>query len=269
MTQEADYYTAHEAARLLGLSPARVRQMLRAGELEGERGPERMEGVPGPWRIPSSAVSAYREAREALEAADAAETVALPRQEEEEFAPTRPPDAPRVWPEDQPPEEAPSESTERLSEGVGALRDKIEEIIEELDLLESRLEAAEVEHIAVREAASREKERAEKLQAALEAERAGRRGSGLTPGGEDCSGAEPSELPSAYPAGRCQLLRTPLGRSSPRPQSRHAGLVAASFGRPHSSYVEIDRTSVSLVHKKRRCMGPDTGIETPRCTLEG
>jgi NifB/MoaA-like Fe-S oxidoreductase len=105
--------------------------------------------------------------------ADQAETVALPRQE---IASSTPPDAPRVSPEGQPPQEPPSESTERLSEGVGALRDKIEEIIEELDLLESRLEAAEVEHIAVREAASREKERAEKLQAALEAERAGWQG---------------------------------------------------------------------------------------------
>ena len=176
MTQEANYYTAHEAARLLGISPARVRQMLRAGELEGERGPERMEGVPGPWRVPAGAVSAYREAREAheaLEAAEAQETVARPRQE---IVPSRAPEAPRLSPEGQPQEEAPSESTERLSEGLGALRDKIEEIIEELDLLESRLEAAEVEHIGVREAASREKERAEKLQAELEAQRAGKRG---------------------------------------------------------------------------------------------
>ena len=173
MTQEADYYSAHDAARLLGISPARVRQMLRAGELQGERGPERMEGVPGPWRIPASAVSAYKQARQALEEAEAEETVVLPRQQ---MAPSRTPDAPRVWPEGQPPEEAPSESTERLSEGVGALREKIEEIIEELDLLESRLEAAEVEHITVREAASREKERAEKLQAELEAQRAGKRG---------------------------------------------------------------------------------------------
>jgi hypothetical protein len=173
MMQEADYYTAYEAARLLEISPARVRQMLRAGELEGERGPEHMEGVPGPWRIPADAVSAYREAREGRHAAGAGETVALPRQE---IAPSTPQDAPRVSPEWQPPEHTPSESTERLSEGVGVLRDKIEEILEELDLLESRLEAAEVEHIAVREAASREKERAEKLQAALEAERASRQG---------------------------------------------------------------------------------------------
>jgi len=174
MAQEADYYTAHEAARLLGFSPARVRQMLRAGELEGERGPELPEGVPGPWRVPAGAVSAYGEAREALEALDAGETVALPRQE---IAPSAPQDAPGVSsPGGLSPEEAPSETSERLSEGVGALRDKIGEILEELDSLEGRLEAAEIEHFAVREAAGREKERAEKLRAALDAERAGRQG---------------------------------------------------------------------------------------------
>jgi hypothetical protein len=178
MTQEADYYTAHEAAHLLGISPARVRQMLRAGELQGERGPEPMEGVPGPWRIPAGALSAYKQAREALEAAAAEETVALPWQEEQ-IAPSRPQeeDASKGSPEGgQPPEEAPSESTERLSEGVGALREKIEEIIEELDLLESRLEAAEVEHLWVRALAHREKERAEKLEAELEAQSASRHG---------------------------------------------------------------------------------------------
>jgi hypothetical protein len=168
MTQQPDYYTAHEVARLLGISPARVRQMLRAGELQGERGPALPEGVPGPWRVPAGAVSAYGEAREALAAADADETVALPPQE---IAPSTPGVS---APEGLPPEEAPSETSERLSEGVGALRDKAEEIIEELDLLESRLEAAEIEHIAVRDAAGREKERAEKLQAALDAERSGR-----------------------------------------------------------------------------------------------
>ena len=74
-----------------------------------------------------------------------------------------------------------------------------------MDLLESRLEAAEVEHIGVRKAATQEKERAEKLEAALEAERAGRRGSGLVPS-EDSSGARLPEAPSAYRAGRGQLL---------------------------------------------------------------
>jgi hypothetical protein len=174
MTHEADYYTAHEAARVLGLSPARVRQMLRAGELQGERGPARMEGVPGPWRIPASAVSAHKESRQALEAANATETVALPQ---EEIAPATLQDTSRAAPEEQrPEEEAPSESTERLSEGVGVLRDKTQEILEELDRLESRLEEAEIEQIALREAAGREKERAEKLQAVLEAERAARQG---------------------------------------------------------------------------------------------
>ena len=48
MTRENDEYTVDEAARLLGMSPARVRQMLRSGELEGERREERVEGVLGP-----------------------------------------------------------------------------------------------------------------------------------------------------------------------------------------------------------------------------
>ncbi len=46
-----DEYGVDEAARILGLSPERVRQMLRSGKLEGERPEERIEGVLGPWRI--------------------------------------------------------------------------------------------------------------------------------------------------------------------------------------------------------------------------
>ncbi len=154
MAREADYYTAHETARVLGISPARVRQMLRSGELEGERGPERVEGAPGPWRVPASAVRAYRERRKVVDA----ETLALPW---EEISPTVPEG------ESSPAREntTPSETSERLSEGVGALRDKAEEILEELDRLEGRLEAAEVEQLALRETATREKERAERLQA--------------------------------------------------------------------------------------------------------
>jgi Helix-turn-helix domain len=165
MAREADYYTAHETARVLGISPARVRQMLRAGELEGERGPEYVEGAPGPWRVPASAVRAFQEGQRSI---GDAETVALPR---EEIAPAALPD------ESSPAgikSETPSETSERLSEGVGALRDKAEEIIEELDRLEARLEAAEVEQLALRETASREKARAEQLQAELDAARSGR-----------------------------------------------------------------------------------------------
>jgi hypothetical protein len=159
MAREADYYTAHEAARLLDISPARVRQMLRAGELEGERGPKLVEGAPGPWLVPASAVRAYQEGREAVVKA---ETVALPR--EEIIAPDEPPPGGEKT-------GAPTETSERLSEGVGALRDKAEEILGELDRLEGRMEAAEVEQLALRETASREKERAEKLQAELDAAR--------------------------------------------------------------------------------------------------
>ena len=156
MAQEADYYTAHEAARVLGVSPARVRQMLRAGELEGERGPSLVEGAPGPWLVPASAVRAYQESRRAV----ASDTVAMPREEI-----LRPDESPSGT------EKAgtPTETSERLSEDVGALRDKAEEIIAELDRLEGRLEAAEVEQLALRETASREKARAERLQAELDA----------------------------------------------------------------------------------------------------
>ena len=164
MAREADYYTAHETARVLGISPARVRQMLRAGELEGERGPERVEGAPGPWRVPASAVRAFQEGQRSI---DDAETVALPS---EEIAPAALPDEPSPG---RGKADTPSETSERLSEGVGALRDKAEEILVELDRQERRLEAAEVEQLALRETASREKARAEKLQADLDAARSG------------------------------------------------------------------------------------------------
>ena len=62
----------------------------------------------------------------------------------------------------------PTETSERLSEDVGALRDKAEEILAELDRLEGRLEAAEVEQLALRETAGREQARAERLQAELD-----------------------------------------------------------------------------------------------------
>lgn len=164
MAREADYYTAHETARVLGISPARVRQMLRAGKLRGERGPSRVEGAPGPWLVPASAVRAYQENQKAPGAAN---TVAMPRGE------IFPPDEARPG---RGKSDTPSETSERLSEGVGALRDKAEEILAELDLLEGRLEAAEVEHLALRETASRERERAEKLQAELNERRASGQG---------------------------------------------------------------------------------------------
>jgi excisionase family DNA binding protein len=50
---EEDSYTVQEAARILKLTPGRIRQMLRAGELEGVP-PE--EGGGRGWKIPMHAV---------------------------------------------------------------------------------------------------------------------------------------------------------------------------------------------------------------------
>jgi excisionase family DNA binding protein len=48
-----DFYTVEEAARVLKLTPGRIRQMLRAGDLEGIS-PEETSGRG--WRIPMHAV---------------------------------------------------------------------------------------------------------------------------------------------------------------------------------------------------------------------
>jgi chromosome segregation ATPase len=158
-----DKYGVDEAARLLGLSPARVRQMLRSGELEGERREERIEGVLGPWRIPAQAVRAFQERRAAREATS--DTVA----------------GASLAPAGEVTAVTPSEASELLSEGVRQLREKVEDLLGELGRLESRLEAAEIQETTLRESLERESERAERerqradgLQAELDAERARR-----------------------------------------------------------------------------------------------
>lgn len=156
MRTEADHYSVYEAARVLGVSPARVRQMLRAGELEGERGEQRIEGVLGPWKLPADAVHAARAEREGGEEA----TVAITP---EEAAEAKVPKAA---------EDTPSETSERLSEGVQELREKAEALISDLDSLEGRLEAAEVEQVAQREALRQAEELSERLRTKLEEERA-------------------------------------------------------------------------------------------------
>src|SRR5829696_8453376 len=158
---------------MLGSAQARVPNLYdaRGQLLHRPRGGTPTRDLPG-TRTPDASCGRTRRRARTRAPGGGARSVALPPQE---IAPSTPRDAPGVSsPEGLLPEEAPSETSERLSEGVGALRDKAAEIIEELDLLESRLEAAEIEHIAVRDAAGREKERAEKLQAALDAERSGR-----------------------------------------------------------------------------------------------
>ena len=161
MTRENDEYTVDEAARILGMSSARVRQMLRSGELEGERREERVEGVLGPWRIPARGVQALRER---LYAQDAVTTVVLPPGE------TRAEAVPEAsgMPPGERTADTPSEASELLSEGVRDLREKAEGLLEEFQRLEGRLEAAEIQEVALREELRREKERSEALRVELE-----------------------------------------------------------------------------------------------------
>jgi helix-turn-helix protein len=169
MAREADYYTVDEAARILGMSPARVRQTLRSGELEGERHEERIEGVLGPWRIPERAVRAFQER---VKAGDDEITVALSSGEEATA------DTLSGTPEPTPGEitaSTPSEASEKLSVEVQELREMANALLGEIDRVEGRLEASEVEQFALREALRRERERSEELRAELEAERTGRR----------------------------------------------------------------------------------------------
>ncbi len=183
MPQAPDHHDVYEAARILGLSPARVRQMLRSGELEGERTEKRAKGVPGPWRVRASSVRALLTSQEDTQREERrdsgegpAETVAM----EERLAGR---DAAGESGRDK--GGTPSEATELLSESVRGLMEKLEALRRELEQLEGRLEFSEIQEFAVqaslrreRERADRERERADALQAELEAERRGRRGRG-------------------------------------------------------------------------------------------
>jgi ribosomal protein S13 len=155
MTEEGDhYYTVDEAARILELSPACVRQMLRAGELEGERHEERIEGVLGPWRIPKHPVHTLREGEPDVLRTKRREicdtdttTVSLPSGEA--TSDTLSEDLLREVGMD-----TPSEASDLLSESVREIREKVEALREELGLLESRLEMMEIMESALREAYS-------------------------------------------------------------------------------------------------------------------
>ena len=184
MTEEGDhYYTVDEAARILELSPACVRQMLRAGELEGERREERIEGVLGPWRIPKRPVHTLRERepdvlrakRRELCEADTT-TVSLPSGEatSDTLSEALLRDVGM---------DTPSEASDLLSESVREIREKAEVLREELGVLEGRLEMMEITESALREGLQREKERAEsereradRLRDKLEVERTRHRG---------------------------------------------------------------------------------------------
>jgi hypothetical protein len=173
MAREADHYSADEAARILRMSPARVRQALRSGELEGGRREERIEGVLGPWRIPAHAIRAFQKR---LKAEDDEPTVALSRGEEA-TADTLPGESMSG----EITADTPSEASEKLSEEVRELREMAKALLGEIDRVEGRLEATEVEQFALREALRRERERSERLRAELEAGSSGRRGAAARP----------------------------------------------------------------------------------------
>ncbi len=133
---EEEQYTVDEAARILKLTPGRIRQMLRAGELEGGIPPEESGGRG--WKIPMHAVH----------------------------------DRDRPGRVERPSE--PPESPERLSDLEAEVRDLRYQLglsrgrIELTEKAESTLrDALERE----RERADAERERAEKLQAELNEER--------------------------------------------------------------------------------------------------
>ena len=182
MDDEGDHYTVDEAASILGLSPVRVRQMCRSGELRAERREGRIEGVLGPWRIRKDAVDDFPEERPA---ADHAELQDGDRADATTVASSPPgaaaDEAKDVTPGDEAPVDrldtkTPSEASELLSESVRDLRERAEALVTELERLEGRLEFAEIQDLALREALKRETERSEGLRAELEAERAHRYG---------------------------------------------------------------------------------------------
>jgi Helix-turn-helix domain len=157
-----EHYTVDEVARILELSPACVRQMLRAGELKGERREERIKGVLGPWRIPKHTVLTLREEKpDVLQAkrrnvCDAATTVKqLPGETATDAATSKALLGATSA-------DTPSESSELLSESVQEVREKAEALREELELLEGRLELVEITESALREELRREKERADR-----------------------------------------------------------------------------------------------------------
>jgi hypothetical protein len=178
MAEDGEHYTVDEAARILELSPACIRQMLRAGELEGERREEHIEGVLGPWRLPKHTVRTLRdEEPDVLQAkrrnvCDATATTAKQSLDE-----TTTDAAPSKALPGEASVDTPSEASELLSESVRKVREKAEALREELELLEGRLEVVEITEFTLRDELRREKERtdrerekADRLRAKLEVE---------------------------------------------------------------------------------------------------
>ncbi len=125
---EGDTYTPAQAARILKLTPHRIRQMLHSGELEGEQDPESAR-----WRIPQRAVHELLEER--------------PRGRGRGSAP--PPTSPE--------EPALGEIGGRFFE----LSEELKRLHREMGRMEGRLELTEVTESTLRESLERERQRAD------------------------------------------------------------------------------------------------------------
>ena len=141
---EEDAYTAPQAARVLGLSDRRVRQMLEAGELEGER-----DGS-GKWWIPQRAVHAALEDRGSPRV----------RSREQRSAPPRP-DA--------------NDETSAPSQRVPGGPESVRELIQRVESLSYRLGRSEARAELTEKAESTLREERDHLARELEEERAERR----------------------------------------------------------------------------------------------
>ena len=53
-----DFYSVEKAAKLLGRTPERIRQMLRSGELEGE---QEGDDLHAPWKVYQASVDTRRD----------------------------------------------------------------------------------------------------------------------------------------------------------------------------------------------------------------
>ena len=144
-----ELYTVEQAAKVLGRTPGRVRQLLRAGDLEGEH----EDGDPAkPWRAYARSVHAYR---------DAARGGARERREgTARDARGRPQEGPDLF-----------GVVQDLQRELGRLEGRLELTARAESTAREDLERIRSERDAERERAERERERAEDLRRELEAER--------------------------------------------------------------------------------------------------
>lgn len=172
MAEEESYYTPSQAARILRITSHRVRQMLNAGELEGERDTES-----GHWKIPAWAVHArLSERREAGRR--------LRARRQEAYRQAGEGDGPQESAPGEEPATGTTEAAEAAEERVVRLEVELSRTQRELGRMEGRLELTEHTESTLREERARlledlereradhhrQRERAESLEAELQTE---------------------------------------------------------------------------------------------------